>query len=80
MRPLPQPIGALVQALLISLVTVAVAEIGDKTQLLSLILAAQYRKPWPICAGIFLATLANHFLAGEAGVVLTHWLSPEVTR
>ncbi|GAC1653500.1 MAG: TMEM165/GDT1 family protein [Acidobacteriaceae bacterium] len=76
----PQPIGALVEALLISLVAVAVAEIGDKTQLLSLILAARYRKPWPICAGIFLATLANHFLAGEAGILLTHCLSPEVMR
>ncbi len=68
------------ETLLVSLVTVAVAEIGDKTQLLALILAARYRKPWPICAGIFLATLANHSLAGEVGVLLTHWLSPEVMR
>jgi len=65
------------QALLVSLVAVAIAEIGDKTQLLALILAARYRKPWPICIGIFVATLLNHALAGEAGVLLTRWLSPE---
>lgn len=66
------------EALLISLATVAVAEIGDKTQLLSLVLAAKYRQPWPICLGIFLATLVNHALAGEAGVLFTRWLSPQV--
>ena len=65
------------QALLVSLAAVAIAEIGDKTQLLALILAARYRKPWPICLGIFVATLLNHALAGEAGVLLTRWLSPE---
>jgi putative Ca2+/H+ antiporter (TMEM165/GDT1 family) len=69
-----------VQALLLSLVAVAIAEVGDKTQLLALILAARYRKPWPICVGIFVATLANHALAGEAGVLLTQWLSPTVVR
>jgi putative Ca2+/H+ antiporter (TMEM165/GDT1 family) len=68
------------QALLISSVAVAIAEIGDKTQLLALILAARYRKPWPICLGIFIATLTNHMLAGEAGVLLTQWLSPAVLR
>lgn len=68
------------QALLISLVAVAFAEVGDKTQLLALVLAARYRKPWPICAGILVATLINHALAGEAGVLLAHWLSPEVLR
>jgi putative Ca2+/H+ antiporter (TMEM165/GDT1 family) len=68
------------QALLVSLVAVAIAEIGDKTQLLALILAARYRKPWPICIGIFVATLLNHALAGEAGVLLTRWLSPETLR
>jgi putative Ca2+/H+ antiporter (TMEM165/GDT1 family) len=69
-----------VQALLVSLVAVAFAEIGDKTQLLALVLAARYRKPWPICLGIFVATLANHALAGEAGVLLAQWLSPAVLR
>lgn len=68
------------QALLVSLVAVAIAEIGDKTQLLALILAARYRKPWPICLGIFVATLLNHALAGEAGVLLTQWLSPQTLR
>jgi len=69
-----------VQTLLISLVAVAFAEVGDKTQLLALVLAARYRKPWPICAGILIATLINHALAGEAGVLLAQWLSPEVLR
>ena len=68
------------QALLVSLVAVAIAEIGDKTQLLALILAARYRKPWPICLGILVATLTNHALAGEAGVLLTQWLSPMTLR
>ena len=68
------------QTLLVSAVAVAVAEIGDKTQLLALILAARYRKPWPICAGILLATLVNHALAGEAGVLVTQWLSPATLR
>ena len=68
------------QALLISLVTVAVAEIGDKTQLLSLTLAAKYRRPWPICIGIFLATLASHAMAGGIGVLLAHWISPRALQ
>ncbi len=61
---------------LVSLVAVAIAEIGDKTQLLSLTLAAKYRRPWPICLGIFIATLLNHALAGEVGVLLAQWISP----
>jgi Ca2+/H+ antiporter, TMEM165/GDT1 family len=44
------------------------------------VLAARYRKPWPICLGILVATLANHALAGEAGVLLTQWLSPSALR
>ncbi len=55
------------EAFLTSTVIVAVAEMGDKTQLLSFVLAAKFRKPWPIIAGILLATLANHFLAGAVG-------------
>ena len=54
------------QAFLVSLSAVALAEIGDKTQLLSLTLAAKYRRPWPICIGILAATLVNHSLAGAA--------------
>ena len=66
------------QTLLVSTLAVAVAEIGDKTQLLSLILAARYRRPWPICAGILVATLLNHALAGSAGALVAQWVSPQV--
>jgi Ca2+/H+ antiporter, TMEM165/GDT1 family len=54
-------------AFLISTGIVALAEIGDKTQLLALVLAARFKKPWPIIAGILVATLANHALAGTVG-------------
>jgi putative Ca2+/H+ antiporter (TMEM165/GDT1 family) len=64
------------EALLISLATVAVAEMGDRTQLLSLVLATHYRQPWPILAGILLATLANHAAAGILGVWFGRFLSP----
>ncbi|MFZ5663425.1 MAG: TMEM165/GDT1 family protein [Pseudomonadota bacterium] len=56
--------------------TVALAEIGDKTQLLALLLAARYRRPWPIVAGILLATLLNHALAGWLGTLAARWLQP----
>ena len=68
------------QTLLISTAAVAIAEIGDKTQLLSLILAAKYRKPLPICLGILVATLANHGLAGWIGSVVSAWLTPEMLK
>jgi Ca2+/H+ antiporter, TMEM165/GDT1 family len=71
---------ARMQTFLVSTLTVALAEIGDKTQLLALILAAKYRRPWPICAGILLATLANHALAGLTGALVAEWLSPQVLR
>ena len=64
------------EALLTSIVLVAVAEVGDKTQLLSFVLAAQLRKPWPIIGGIMLATLANHALAGWLGSLLAGWVPP----
>ena len=67
-------------AFLISIGVVALAEIGDKTQLLALALAAKYRKPWPIIFGILFATLANHFLAGAVGTWLTRTIGPEVMR
>jgi putative Ca2+/H+ antiporter (TMEM165/GDT1 family) len=51
---------------------VALAEVGDKTQLLSLVLAARFRKPWPIVAGIFVATIFNHTAAGALGAWLAH--------
>ena len=63
---------------LVSTSLVALAEIGDKTQLLSLLLAARYRAPLPIIAGILAATLANHGLAAAAGDLLAHALSPRL--
>jgi len=68
------------EAFLVSTGLVALAEIGDKTQLLSLVLAARFRKPWPIAFGILVATLANHALAGAAGAWLTTLLGPQVLR
>ncbi len=66
--------------LAISITTVALAEIGDKTQLLSLLLASRYRKPVPIIAAIFLATVFNHALAAWLGVVVADYLSPETLK
>ncbi|MCZ2415871.1 MAG: TMEM165/GDT1 family protein [Burkholderiales bacterium] len=68
------------EPLLVSTSVVALAEVGDKTQLLALLLAARFRKPVPIVAGILLATLANHGLAGALGAWVTTVLSPEVLR
>jgi putative Ca2+/H+ antiporter (TMEM165/GDT1 family) len=64
------------EAFLISLSTVAIAEMGDRTQLLALVLAAHYRKPWPILAGVLCATLANHAVAGFIGAHLGIYLTP----
>lgn len=58
---------SLMEAFLVSIASITVAEMGDRTQLLSLVLAARYRKPWPILAGILVATLANHLAAGALG-------------
>ena len=68
------------QTLLISTLTVAIGEIGDKTQLLALILAAKYRRPWPICLAILAATLVNHGLAAAFGALISAWLSPQTLR
>jgi Ca2+/H+ antiporter, TMEM165/GDT1 family len=68
------------EALLVSTGVVAIAEIGDKTQLLALILAARYRKPIPIILGILIATLANHGLAAWAGALAAQWIGPDVLR
>ncbi|MFN7146761.1 MAG: TMEM165/GDT1 family protein [Myxococcota bacterium] len=68
------------QALLTSTAAVALAEIGDKTQLLALVLASRYRKPVPIVAGILVATIANHALAGLVGAQVGAWLGPEGLR
>jgi len=61
-------------SMLVSTFVVALAEIGDKTQLLAIVLATRFRKPWPIIAGIFVATIANHALAAAAGFFLTDLL------
>ncbi len=68
------------EALLISTGIVALAEIGDKTQLLAFILAAKFRKPLPIAFGILVATLANHSFAGAIGSWLTTVLGAETLR
>ena len=68
------------EAFFISTAIVALAEMGDKTQLLALVLAARFRKPWPIVAGIFVATVLNHALAGAAGAWVTTWLGPQLLR
>lgn len=69
-----------VEALLFSTSVVALAEMGDKTQLLSFVLAAKFKRRGPIILGILVATLANHFLAGSVGVWLARLVSPEVLR
>jgi Ca2+/H+ antiporter, TMEM165/GDT1 family len=68
------------EAFLVSTGIVALAEMGDKTQLLSLVLAARFRKPWPIIAGIFTATVINHGLAGALGQWLHSITGPDVMR
>ncbi|MEI6802672.1 MAG: TMEM165/GDT1 family protein [Burkholderiales bacterium] len=68
------------ETLFISTGVVALAEIGDKTQLLAFILAARFKKPAPIIAGILVATLFNHGLAGALGSWITTTLTPEVLR
>lgn len=68
------------EAFLLSTGIVALAEMGDKTQLLALVLAARFRKPWPIVLGIFVATLANHAMAGGLGAWVTTLIGPQVLR
>jgi Ca2+/H+ antiporter, TMEM165/GDT1 family len=69
-----------VDALFVSLLVVALGEMGDKTQLLSLLLAARFRRPVPIILGIVVATVLNHLLAGFVGVWVRSALTPEVLR
>ena len=68
------------EAFLISTGVVALAEIGDKTQLLALLLAARFKKPWPIVWGIFVATVLNHAMAGALGAWITTVISPQNLR
>jgi putative Ca2+/H+ antiporter (TMEM165/GDT1 family) len=66
------------EAFLVSITSISIAEIGDRTQLLSLVLAARYRRPWPIIAGILCATLANHLVAGIVGAWFGSLLKPHL--
>ncbi|MGZ3159029.1 MAG: TMEM165/GDT1 family protein [Burkholderiaceae bacterium] len=68
------------EALFISIGVVALAEIGDKTQLLAFILAARFKRPLPIIAGILCATIVNHGLAGALGAWITSVVNPDVMR
>ena len=68
----------MVDSFLVSTSLVALAEVGDKTQLLSLVLAAKYRKPVPIILGVFAATLLSHAGAGAIGALLSSFLSPAI--
>lgn len=68
------------ESLLVSTSVVALAEIGDKTQLLAFLLAARFKKPVPIVLGILAATVVNHGLAGALGAWITATLSPQVLR
>jgi putative Ca2+/H+ antiporter (TMEM165/GDT1 family) len=67
-------------AFLVSTGIVALAEIGDKTQLLAFLLAARFRRPVPIVAGIFAATIANHAFAAAVGALVSRLLGPDVMR
>lgn len=68
------------ESFLVSTGIVAIAEIGDKTQLLALLLAAKFRKPWPIIAGIFIATVANHAGAAVVGAWIAALIGPDTMR
>ena len=68
------------EPLFVSTGVVALAEIGDKTQLLAFILAARFKKPVPIILGILAATIVNHGLAGALGAWITATVSPEILR
>ena len=72
--------SSFMEAFLVSTGIVALAEMGDKTQLLALVLAVRFRKPWPIVWGILVATLVNHGLAGAVGAWVTTFLGPEILR
>jgi putative Ca2+/H+ antiporter (TMEM165/GDT1 family) len=66
------------EAFLVSFGAVAIAEIGDKTQLLALILAVRFRAPVAVIGGIFVATVANHALAAFAGTLIASWITPGI--
>lgn len=68
------------EAFLVSTGVVALGEMGDKTQLLAIVLAATFRRPWPIVAGIFVATVLNHAAAGAVGNWVAQALGPDILR
>ena len=68
------------EAFLVSTGIVGLAEMGDKTQLLALVLAAKFRRPWPIVLGILTATIANHAMAGALGAWVTTFLGAQTLR
>ena len=68
------------EAFLISTGVVALGEMGDKTQLLAIVLAAAFRRPWVIVAGIFVATVVNHAAAGAVGGWVAQMMGPDVLR
>ena len=72
--------GRMLEAFLVSTGVVALAEMGDKTQLLALLLAARYRRALPVVAGIFVATLANHAIAALLGAGIAEALGREALR
>ncbi|CAM5791666.1 TMEM165/GDT1 family protein [Castellaniella caeni] len=67
-------------AFLVSVGVVALGEIGDKTQLLAMVLAARYHRPLPICFGILIATLVNHAMAGAVGILLADMIHPDTLQ
>ncbi len=76
----PAPETSPVEPFLVSTGIVALSEMGDKTQLLALLLAARFRRPLPIILGILVATLVNHGLAGAVGDWIARALGPDVLR
>lgn len=70
----------MLESLFVPTLIVALAEIGDKTQLLAFVLAAKFRKPVPIILGILVATIANHAGAGALGAWITSLVSPDIMR
>ena len=75
-----RPLEIFLEAFFVSIGVVALGEMGDKTQLLAMLLAAKFRKPVPIILGILVATLANHALAGAVGEAIARVLGPAVLR
>lgn len=70
----------MLEAFAISTLTVAVAEMGDKTQLLAIVFAARFRRPWAVVAGIFVATLLNHALAAMVGTLIAAHVPADTLR